>query len=134
MFSSIAPANAALINPQYISVKHALISLTRSAGNALGHESIPINCICPGFIVINLCPPPVLNIFAKEHITPIETSLKAYDEFIAGDDLTGQTVELSLGQLCNCRQAAYATDSHRWVMEGAGKIWAQAYAPELFSS
>jgi 15-hydroxyprostaglandin dehydrogenase (NAD) len=76
----------------------------------------------------------MLKIFPKEHITPMETALRAYDELVARDDLTGQAVELSLDQLCYREQVAYATDSQKWVIEDAGKIWVQAYAPEVFST
>lgn len=58
----------------------------------------------------------------------METALKAYDTFIGDDSMTAQTVELSLDELYYREQTPYASASQKWVMEDAGKIWAQAYS------
>lgn len=86
-----------------------------------------MNAICPAFVVTNLCPPKVLKVFPKEHITPMSTVLKAFDAFL-DSDVTAKVVECTLDELHYREQVGYPNDSERWMMEDSGKIWALAYS------
>lgn len=115
-------------NPQYAAAKYALVGLTRSAGPvALRTANITINAICPAFVITNLCPPHIRHTFPKEHITPMSTVLKAFDTFIDDDGMTGQTVELSLGDLYFRTQPEWANESQKWLGEDSDGFWAKAY-------
>lgn len=114
-------------NPQYTAAKYGVVGLTRASGPALAKEGITVNCICPAFIMTNLCPPQVRDIFPKEHITPMSTVLKAFDTFIDNEDMTGQTVELSLGELYFRKQVEWANESQRWLGEDSVSFWEEAY-------
>ncbi|KAH6995431.1 hypothetical protein EDB80DRAFT_755462 [Ilyonectria destructans] len=115
--------------PQYCATKHGLVGLTRSAGpTLLKTDGITVNCICPGFIVTNLCPKHMVDKFPKEHITPMSSVLRAYDAFLTDDSLTGQTVELSLDQLYYRTKPEYANESQRWLGEDSAAFWEEAYA------
>jgi len=115
-------------NPQYTAAKHALVGLTRACGPMLTQdENITVNCILPAFVPTGLAPPGLIDIFPKEHITPMSTVMKAYDTFMADDEMTGQTVELSQGQLFFREKADYPNESQRWIGEESKKFWDEAY-------
>ncbi|KAF2199763.1 15-hydroxyprostaglandin dehydrogenase [Delitschia confertaspora ATCC 74209] len=115
-------------NPQYTASKYGVIGLVRSAGPVFIKENITVNCICPGFIPTNLCPPEILAVWPKEHITPVSTACKAIDTFLGDDMMTGQTVELSLDQLYFRKMVNWANESQRWIGEESKDIWAKGYA------
>lgn len=115
-------------NPQYCAAKHAIVGITRSCGPVFSkRDNITVNCICPAFVVTNLCPPHVLEIFPKEHITPMSTVVKAYDHFLTNDDATGQVVELTLDELHFRKQPEYPNESQRWINEEGNAFWEEAY-------
>jgi 15-hydroxyprostaglandin dehydrogenase (NAD) len=114
-------------NPQYAAAKHGLVGLTRSCGPVFLKENITVNCICPAFVVTGLCPPNIRDIFPKEHITPMETVIKAFDTFLDDDKMTGQTVELSLDELHFRKQVDYPNESQRWIGTQSAALWDQAY-------
>jgi len=115
-------------NPQYTAAKSALVGLTRAAGpKFLVEDNITINCICPAFVPTSLCPPHILPLWPKEHITPMSTVLKAFDAFIGDDAMTGETVELSLDELHFRKQPEWANASQRWIGEEGAEFWRKAY-------
>jgi 15-hydroxyprostaglandin dehydrogenase (NAD) len=118
-------------NPQYAAAKHALVGLTRSVGPVLAKENITVNAICPAFIKTNLAPKLILEKFPEEHVTPMSTALKAFDAFLGDDSMTGQTVELSLGDLFFRKQPEWANESQRWLGEDSGPFWDEAYREML---
>jgi 15-hydroxyprostaglandin dehydrogenase (NAD) len=118
-------------NPQYAAAKHALVGLTRSVGPVLAKENITVNAICPAFIKTNLAPKVILEKFPEEHVTPMSTALKAFDAFLGDDSMTGQTVELSLGDLFFRKQPEWANESQRWLGEDSGPFWDEAYREML---
>lgn len=126
MTASAAGIYPMLTNPQYTVAKHGLVGLTRSCGPGFAKEGIFINCIMPAFVPTGLCPPHVLDIFPKEHITPMSIILKAYDKFLDGE-MSGQTVEVTLDELHFRTQPEYPNESQRWMGEDAGGFWAEAY-------
>lgn len=118
-------------NPQYAAAKHALVGLTRSVGPVLLKEKITVNAICPAFIKTNLAPKVILEKFPEEHVTPMSTALKAFDAFLGDDSMTGQTVELSLGDLFFRKQPEWSNESQRWLGEDSGPFWDEAYREML---
>ncbi|KAF2737915.1 15-hydroxyprostaglandin dehydrogenase [Polyplosphaeria fusca] len=126
--SSAAGFYAMTTNPQYTASKYGVIGLTRAAGPELVKEGITVNCICPGFVPTNLCPPGILEVWPKEHITPLTTVTKAIDAFLGDDTMTGQAVELSQGNLYPRPMHDYPNASQRWIAEEAVHIWAKFYA------
>ncbi|TVY25634.1 15-hydroxyprostaglandin dehydrogenase [NAD(+)] [Lachnellula hyalina] len=115
-------------NPLYTAAKHALVGLTRACGpRFMAEDSITVNCICPAFVPTGLCPPHVLHLFPKEHITPMSTVLRAHDTFLADDTMSGKVVELSLDQLYYREQPDWANDSQRWLGTESKSLWDEAY-------
>ncbi|KAF2121853.1 hypothetical protein BDV96DRAFT_459886, partial [Lophiotrema nucula] len=125
--SSAAGLYMMTTNPQYTASKYGVIGLVRAAGPVFVEEGITVNCICPGFIPTNLCPPQILAVWPKEHITPLSTATKAIDAFLEDDTLTGQSVELSLDKLYFRKMADWANESQRWIGEDSLSLWAEAY-------
>lgn len=114
-------------NPQYAAAKSGLVGFTRSAAVVFKKENITINAICPAFILTNLAPKVIRDKFPKEHITPMSTALKAIDAFIDNDEMTGETVELSLGNLYFRKQPEWANESQAWLGGDNNEFWEEAY-------
>lgn len=114
-------------NPQYTAAKHALVGLTRSCGQTFLKENIAVNCICPAFVITSLCPPQVRDRFPPEHVTPMETVIKAFEMFLDNDDMSGEVVELTLDQLHHRTQPEYPNESQRWLGEDSTAFWEEAY-------
>ncbi len=114
-------------NPQYTATKHAIVGLTRASGPVFAKEGITVNCICPAFVITNLCPPHMRDLFPKEHITPMGTIMRAFDAFIDDDAMTGQAAEASLNQLYFRKQPEWANESQRWLGQDSSKFWEEAY-------
>ena len=125
--TSLTLCSAMESNPLYTAAKYGIVGLTRATGPILAKEGITVNCICPAFIITNLCPPHVRDTFPKEHITPMSTVLKAFDTFINDDEMTGQSVELSLDNLYFRKQPDWPNESQRWIGEDSVKFWEDAY-------
>ena len=120
--------SAAPINPQYCTAKTALVGLTRCAGPVLlKAENITVNCICPGFIETGLAPPAVLAIFPREHMTPMSTAIKAYDDFLNDHTLTGQVAELSKDSVYYRKQIEFPDETMRWLSLDSGEVWRAGY-------
>jgi 15-hydroxyprostaglandin dehydrogenase (NAD) len=117
-------------NPLYTAAKHGLVGFTRSCGedSPFAKENITVNCICPAFVPTNLCPPHMLALFPKEHITPMTTVTKALDTFLDNGSMTGQCVELSLDQLYFRKMIDYPNASQRWLGQESKKFWEDAYS------
>lgn len=117
-------------NPVYTASKHGVVGFTRACGSdsPLAKENITVNCICPAFVVTNLCPPHMLERFPKEHITPMSTVTKALDRFLENGSMTGQCVELSLGELYHREEIECPNESQRWLREEAKAFWEDAYS------
>lgn len=115
-------------NPQYTASKYGVVGLTRASGPVFVKENITVNCICPGFIPTNLCPPGILEVWPKEHITPLSTAIKAIDAFLNDDTLTGQAVELSQENIYFRDHVDWANESQKWIGTESLSIWDKAYA------
>lgn len=114
-------------NPQYTASKYALVGLVRAAGPIFRKENITVNAICPAFIPTNLCPPEILPLWPKEHITPMTTALKAIDAILDDDAMTAETIELSQENIYFRKMADWANESQRWVGEESQGIWDLGY-------
>lgn len=120
--------SASPINPQYSVAKSACVALARNIGPPfLKTENITVNVICPAFILTSLCPPKIRELFPKDQVTPMDTCLRAYDQFIQNGNLTGQIAELSIEKIIYRKQIEYATENQRWLLEDAVKVWELAY-------
>lgn len=115
-------------NPQYTASKYGIVGLTRASGPIFVKEGITVNCICPGFIPTNLCPPQVLEVWPEEHITPLSTAIKAIDAFLGDDTLTGQVVELSQENIYFRDHVDWVNESQKWIGTESLHIWDEAYA------
>jgi len=115
-------------NPQYTASKYGVVGFVRAAGPIMVKEGITVNAICPGFIPTNLCPPQILEVWPKEHITPLSTAIKAIDAFLGDETMSGQTVELSQKQIYFRQCVDWANDSQKWVGEESQSIWDAAYS------
>ncbi len=109
--------------PLYGATKTALLGLTRSAGPIMAKENIRVNCICPSFIMTNLCPKPMAHRWPKEHTTPMSTYLKAVDTLIGNQELTGQVVEATLDELHYRKPYAFANASQEWITNESMWFW-----------
>lgn len=114
--------------PQYTASKYGVVGLVRAAGEVFVKEGITVNAICPAFMVTNLCPPAILKVWPKEHITPLSTANKAIDAFLADDTLTGQAVELTQDDIFFRQPVDYPNESQRWIGTESYKLWDQGYA------
>ena len=104
-----------------------LVGLARSAGPVFAKENITVNAILPAFVPTGLAPPGLIDIFPKEHVTPISTVIKAFDTFLEYDSLSGETVELSQGDLFFRKKPDYPNESQRWLGEDSKSFWEEAY-------
>jgi len=115
-------------NPQYTASKYGVVGIVRAAGPVFVKEGITVNAICPGFIPTNLCPPEILEVWPKEHITPLSTATKAIDAFLGDDTMTGQTVELSQENIYFREMVDWVNESQKWIGTESLSIWEKAYA------
>ena len=102
----------------------------RSVGATFAKEDINVNAVLPGFVATGLAPPSVIEAFEKEgHLTPMSSMLKAYDAFIdsSGDELAGQTVEISGEQLYWRRPVEFANESQRFLTEDPKGLWSSGH-------
>ncbi|KAF2428688.1 hypothetical protein EJ08DRAFT_559282, partial [Tothia fuscella] len=86
--------------PQYAAAKMGCVGLTRAVGDyLLKHDDISVNAICPGFVVTNIVPKPVVDLWPKKYVTPTSTMMRAYDELLDESGKTAQCVECSVNKL-----------------------------------
>ena len=120
-------------SPQYTAAKHGCIGLVRTAAPALlKHENIALNCIMPAFVDTNIIPQELLAQWPKEHITPLSTILRAFDELIdengrverdgksSGKDgvvKSGCAVECVIDELFYRDPVEYANASQEWLTD-----------------
>jgi 15-hydroxyprostaglandin dehydrogenase (NAD) len=81
--ASMATQYPFFLLPQYTAAKHGCLGLVRALSPALfKYEGIRINCIMPGTVDTGLIPDEVLQEWPAEHITPMDTILRAYTELV----------------------------------------------------
>ncbi|KEF53370.1 uncharacterized protein A1O9_10345 [Exophiala aquamarina CBS 119918] len=81
--ASMAAQYPFFLIPQYTAAKHGCLGLVRALSPALlKHEGITLNCVMPGTVDTGLIPAPVMAQWPKEHLTPLETVMRAFMELI----------------------------------------------------
>ncbi|KJX94068.1 15-hydroxyprostaglandin dehydrogenase (NAD(+)) like protein [Zymoseptoria brevis] len=85
--------------PLYAASKHALVGLVRSLAPVYAKDGISINALDPALIETNLMPAHLRHLWDREQLTPLSTALKAFDVILQDAKLTGQTMELALGNV-----------------------------------
>ncbi|KAH9204678.1 hypothetical protein DL95DRAFT_319006 [Leptodontidium sp. 2 PMI_412] len=132
--SSMSGLYASSANPQYSTTKAGLIALTRSAGPVLlAKDNITLNAVCPAFVATAVCPPALLDLFPREHITPMSSVMKGFDVFLEDEMMTGKTVEVSLEKVNFREQVEYLDDNQKWLIEEAGEVFKAAAKQQAHS-
>lgn len=124
-------------NPQYCAAKAGLVALVRSVAERLfADDGLAVNAILPAFVPTNLAPKGLVERWPREHVTPMETVLRAYGELIPlnvdvgleiGERKRGECVECVRGELFYREQVAYPCESQRWMVEDEGGFWGVGY-------
>ena len=120
-------------SPQYAAAKHGCVGLVRTVAPALlKHENIALNCIMPGFVPTNTMPPGLLALWPCEHVTPVSTVLRAFNELVDENGLveadgksqgldevpkSGCAVECSVDELFYRNPVEYANASQKFVTD-----------------
>lgn len=61
----------------------------------------------------------------------MSTALKAIDQFIDNDKMTGEAVELSLENLYFRKQPEYPNESQAWLNGDDNEFWNEAYKDNI---
>lgn len=120
MTSSMAGIYPAGSIPLYGAAKHGVVGLTRSLAQNLQSrgETITVNCLCPGLVPTALPPQALIDAFPKSRLTPISTIVRAIEQFIADESITGQAAECS-GLDIHYRPAyTYSDDNAEYLVGG----------------
>jgi 15-hydroxyprostaglandin dehydrogenase (NAD) len=73
-----------------------------------------VNCICPAFVATNLASPDIVDSCPEEHLTPMSTIMRAFDE------LNSQSRERKTGQAVECVELElYYRDPVEFLCEGS---------------
>lgn len=81
--ASMAAQYPFFLIPQYTAAKHGCLGLVRALSPALlKHEGVALNCIMPGTVDTGLIPEAVVAQWPKEHLTPLDTVMRAFMELI----------------------------------------------------
>ena len=119
--------------PQYTAAKHGCVGLVRTSAPALWkYEALALNCIMPAFIETNIIPRELAAQWPREHVTPLATVMRAFDELIdeagrveqdsksSGTDgvvKSGCAVECVVEELFHREPVAYANASQEWLTD-----------------
>jgi 15-hydroxyprostaglandin dehydrogenase (NAD) len=121
MTSSMAGIYPAGTIPLYGAAKHGVVGLTRSLAQNLQArgENITVNCLCPGLVPTALTAGALVDAFPKDRLTPVSTIVKAVEQFLADDSITGQAAECS-GEEIHYRAAYKPVDDNAEYLVGGG--------------
>lgn len=106
----IATASAAGIIPhptyaEYNGAKAAVITFARGVADVLyNKDKIAFNVVCPGIVATSIIPPEMIAAVSPECLTPVDTIVRAYEEFLdeeegMGEVRHGQVVEGSADKI-----------------------------------
>lgn len=133
------------VAPQYAAAKHACVGLTRAVGDSLlKHDDIAVNCIMPGFVETNIMPKELVDLWPREHVTPLSTMCRAFDELVDVDGKvsqdgksdgrqglvkTAQCVECSVDRLYYRSPVEFPDESQAFCVNEAkeGGVWDQGF-------
>lgn len=121
--------------PMYVAAKAGLIALTYSVARSFADKDrsggrILVNTVLPGLVKTQLPPPGFMEKFPAEHITPMETVMRAFDRFLLHGEVSGMVVECSLEKLYERKRGGgtgYVDESTRWIGEESDVIFTEAY-------
>jgi 15-hydroxyprostaglandin dehydrogenase (NAD) len=129
--SSVAGLYPLYVLPLYTASKHGIVGLVRSLAPVYLKDNITINALNPTLVETNLMPKHV----AEKHkdpknLTPMSTVLKAFDAMLNDKDLTGQTIELALGDVVFKQRPEYSRPNTEWMF-GKTDMWEEVCEPLL---
>jgi 15-hydroxyprostaglandin dehydrogenase (NAD) len=134
--ASMAGQHPFFTSPQYTAAKHGCVGLVRSAAPALlKHENIVLNRVMPAFVDTNIREGLVAK-WPKEHITPLSTIMRAFNELIDesgrvemdgksqeedGVVKNGYAVECVIDELLYRDPVQYANAARSWLRIRRGR-------------
>jgi len=75
-----------------------------------------------------LAPPGLMERFPKEHVTPMSTILRAFEELMDEKaNRNGECVEVAMQDLFYRTPPEPMGESQKWMKEGAAEFWTEAY-------
>jgi 15-hydroxyprostaglandin dehydrogenase (NAD) len=129
--SSVAGLYPLYTLPIYTASKHGIVGLVRSLAPIYLKDNITVNALNPTLVDTNLMPKHVAEKFKDpRNWTPMSTVLKAFDAVLHDKDLTGQTMELALGDVVFKQQPQYSTSNIEWMF-GMTDMWEEVCEPLL---
>jgi len=73
--------------PEYNGAKAGVVSFIRGVAGVLKvKEQVQINCVCPGIVATSIIPPEMVAAVQPQYMTPVDTVVRAYEEFLDKDD------------------------------------------------
>jgi NAD(P)-dependent dehydrogenase (short-subunit alcohol dehydrogenase family) len=82
-------------------------------------EAITVNCLCPGVVPSGLMPQTVVDNMPKEMVTWPSTMVKAINQFLADDSITGEAAECSGEDVIYRPAYAPENDAAKYMLSGA---------------
>ena len=71
-----------------------------------------MNSIVPGFVVTGITIPALVDLMPKQYITPMETIIKGFDNFLADTEgKTGEVLECSIDKVYFRKPVDYVDES-----------------------
>ena len=115
--------------PLYAASKHGIVGLVRSLAPVYLKDNITINALNPTIVETNLMPKHVAVKFNDpKEVTPMTTVFKAFDMILADDKLTGQTMELTLGDVIFKQRPEYSRPNTKWMFNQM-LLWEEVCEP-----
>jgi 15-hydroxyprostaglandin dehydrogenase (NAD) len=75
-----------------------------------------------------LAPPGLMERVPKEHVTPMNTILRAFDELMDGKaNRNGECVEAVMQDLFYRTPPEPMGESQKWMKKGAAEFWTEVY-------
>ncbi|KAH8881776.1 hypothetical protein GQ53DRAFT_832078 [Thozetella sp. PMI_491] len=94
--STIASVHPHQTFPEYCGAKAAINQFVRTAAPILQlKENITLNAVLPGIVATGAVPQASIDATKPEHITPVETVVKAFEMCLTQPTLNGQLIECS---------------------------------------
>lgn len=117
--------------PLYSTSKHAVVGLVRSLAPVYAKDSISINALCPALVDTHIIREDIMRQWDPKQLTPLSTILKGIDTIILGDkQLTGKTLELSLGDVNVTSQPAFTHPNQKFLCD-QDVLWEMVAEPLL---
>jgi 15-hydroxyprostaglandin dehydrogenase (NAD) len=107
--------------PMYTATKYGVVGLVRALAPVYYKDNITINCLCPTLVDTNLIPKHIIEEFnvTDKELTPMSTVLKAIDRIVTDRNLTGQIMELTLGEVVFKHKPEYSRPNIKWMFDSS---------------